>query len=84
MKLKKKRVKVSLETSLSFFLQSPELKMPSNIIADHDMILTLLRFWIQILIHTNAGRYVTEPPLMAGQQVLFTVTMMESHTLLLL
>ena len=38
-------------------------------------------FWIQIL--ANAGRYVTAPPLTAGQQVLFTVAVMESRTLLL-
>lgn len=41
---KKKRVKVSLKNELFFLLQSPGLKMPSNIIAGHDMILSLLRF----------------------------------------
>ena len=56
--------------------------MSSNIIADHDMILSLLRF-----LDPNPGshkRNVTAPPLTAGRQVLFTVTVMESHTLLLL
>ena len=38
-------------------------------------------FWIQIL--TNAGRYVTAPPLTAGRQVLSTVAVMEIRTLLL-
>lgn len=51
--------------------------MTSNIIQRDNMILSLDEFWHLSLVYIHNGSCVTAPLPMAGQQVRFTVVVME-------